>query len=250
VHTFGGRSLNDTCVLSFTIFPGVRASVHLPSCHPNILTTPFQHNSGTEYWQFKDLGLFTSPATTATKRIGKEDPACSDSKFMSEFRSILKAGLCCSLHEVVVSTGINPAHLFYFGQGAYTSFFTDYLTGVNSSAMMAINPLLCVGKVHQWCVHFERASSDRSRSYYTHPTPSGRTSFSQSTNDDKLHSKYGTIFTAIQYKHFTTPCPSHLDLHRSHPPRAVHIFYPCSGLSSRLYNVFGVLSPSSRPGRA
>jgi hypothetical protein len=101
--------------------------VRLPSCYPNILTTPFQHNSGTEYWQFKDPGLFTSPATTVTKCIGEEDPACSDSICASEFRSILKAELCCSLHDDVVSTGINPAHLFYFGQGAYASFFADKL---------------------------------------------------------------------------------------------------------------------------
>ncbi|KAJ7905921.1 alpha/beta-hydrolase [Mycena leptocephala] len=64
----------------------------------------YEHHA-TEYWQSKDPGLFTSPPTTVTKCVGPEDKACSDSIF---------------------STGINPAHLFYFGQ------------------VMAVNPLLCI----------------------------------------------------------------------------------------------------------
>ncbi|KAJ7830429.1 Alpha/Beta hydrolase protein [Mycena olivaceomarginata] len=52
----------------------------VPTIIPRILG--YEHH-GTEYWQFKDPGLFTSPATTVTKCIGKEDPACSDSILMA-----------------------------------------------------------------------------------------------------------------------------------------------------------------------
>ncbi|KAJ7879384.1 Alpha/Beta hydrolase protein [Mycena leptocephala] len=58
----------------------------------------------TEYWQFRDPGLFTDGYETVKKCVGNEDPGCSDS---------------------IPSTGINPFHTFYFGQ------------------VMAANPLLC-----------------------------------------------------------------------------------------------------------
>ncbi|KAJ6577953.1 alpha/beta-hydrolase [Mycena capillaripes] len=64
----------------------------------------YEHH-GTEYWQFEDPISATSPPTTVTKCIGEEDPSCSD---------------------FIVSTGINAAHVFYFGQ------------------VMAVNPLLCM----------------------------------------------------------------------------------------------------------
>ncbi|KAJ7108930.1 lipase [Mycena crocata] len=74
----------------------------VPTLVPRFLG--YEHH-GTEYWQSRDPGLFTSAPTTVTKCVGKEDPACSDSIF---------------------STGINAAHIFYFGQ------------------VMAVNPLLCI----------------------------------------------------------------------------------------------------------
>ncbi|KAJ6522280.1 alpha/beta-hydrolase, partial [Mycena capillaripes] len=64
----------------------------VPTLIPQILG--YEHHA-TEYWQFKDPILFTSPPTTIKKCVGEEDPTCSDSIF---------------------STGINPPHLFYFGQ--------------------------------------------------------------------------------------------------------------------------------------
>ncbi|KAJ7863392.1 alpha/beta-hydrolase [Mycena leptocephala] len=74
----------------------------VPTLIPRFLG--YEHH-GTEYWQFEDPILFTSPPTTVTKCVGQEDPSCSDS---------------------ILSTGINAAHIFYFGQ------------------VMALNPLLCV----------------------------------------------------------------------------------------------------------
>ncbi|KAJ7450088.1 lipase [Mycena galericulata] len=58
----------------------------------------------TEYWQFQDPKGSTPRESTVRQCVGGEDPTCSDSIF---------------------STGINPAHTFYFGQ------------------LMATNPFLC-----------------------------------------------------------------------------------------------------------
>ncbi|KAJ7798471.1 alpha/beta-hydrolase [Mycena olivaceomarginata] len=110
LYTFGQPRTGDNEFATFVestlgvdnIFRAVHTFDGVPTIIPRILG--YEHH-GTEYWQFKDPGLFTSPATTVTKCIGEEDPACSESIF---------------------STGINPAHLFYFGQ------------------VMAVNPLLCV----------------------------------------------------------------------------------------------------------
>ncbi|KAF8143475.1 alpha/beta-hydrolase [Mycena galopus ATCC 62051] len=105
VYTFGQPRTGDTAFASFvesTIGVDNIFRDGVPTLIPRILG--YEHH-GTEYWQFKDPALFTSPASTLTKCIGGEDPGCSDSIF---------------------STGINPAHWFYFGQA------------------MAINPLLCV----------------------------------------------------------------------------------------------------------
>ncbi|KAJ7079195.1 hypothetical protein C8R44DRAFT_754706 [Mycena epipterygia] len=51
--------------------------------------------SATEFWQFEDPGLFKSPPATVRRCLGREDPTCSDS---------------------ILLTGINPAHVRYFGQ--------------------------------------------------------------------------------------------------------------------------------------
>ncbi|KAJ7673607.1 Alpha/Beta hydrolase protein [Mycena rosella] len=65
----------------------------------------YEHH-GTQYWQFVDPTPFnTLGPTTVKKCVGGEDPTCSDS---------------------ILSTGINPAHVFYFGQ------------------VMVLNPLVCV----------------------------------------------------------------------------------------------------------
>ncbi|KAJ7727596.1 alpha/beta-hydrolase [Mycena metata] len=97
VHTFGKRfSQYGTLFLLDILADGV------PTMLPRFLG--YEHHS-TEYWQFKDPGLFTSKASTVTKCVGEEDPACSAS---------------------ILSTGINPPHLFYFGQ------------------IMAVDPLLCI----------------------------------------------------------------------------------------------------------
>ncbi|KAJ7872974.1 alpha/beta-hydrolase [Mycena leptocephala] len=110
LYTFGQPRTGDAQFAAFVestigvenIFRAVHTFDGVPTMIPRALG--YEHHA-TEYWQFQDPGLFTSPPTTVTECIGPEDKACSDSIF---------------------STGINPAHLFYFGQ------------------VMAVNPLLCI----------------------------------------------------------------------------------------------------------
>ncbi|KAJ6468611.1 Alpha/Beta hydrolase protein [Mycena vitilis] len=110
LYTFGQPRTGDAQFAAFVestigvnnIFRAVHTFDGVPTMVPRILG--YEHHA-TEYWQFKDPGLFTSPPTTVKQCVGEEDPACSDSIF---------------------STGINPAHLFYFGQ------------------VMALDPLLCI----------------------------------------------------------------------------------------------------------
>ncbi|KAF7335115.1 Alpha/beta-hydrolase [Mycena venus] len=99
VHTFGKQFHEMMIYIGLLdVFP----TDGVPTMTPRILG--YKHHS-TEYWQFEDPVLFTSGPTTVKKCAGKEDPSCSDS---------------------ILSTGINAAHLFYFGQA------------------MALNPSLCV----------------------------------------------------------------------------------------------------------
>ncbi|KAF7335123.1 Alpha/beta-hydrolase [Mycena venus] len=110
LYTFGQPRTGDAQWAAFAestigasnIFRAVHTFDGVPTIIPRILG--YEHHS-TEYWQFEDPGLFTSESTTVTKCVGEEDPSCSDS---------------------ILSTGINPAHVFYFGQ------------------VMAVNPLLCI----------------------------------------------------------------------------------------------------------
>ncbi|KAJ6488981.1 Alpha/Beta hydrolase protein [Mycena sanguinolenta] len=109
LYTFGQPRTGDQEFATFVestvgvdnIFRAVHTFDGVPTIIPRFLG--YEHH-GTEYWQFQDPGLSGSPSATVRKCIGQEDPTCSDS---------------------ILSTGINPAHLFYFGQ------------------MMAINPSLC-----------------------------------------------------------------------------------------------------------
>ncbi|KAJ6488982.1 alpha/beta-hydrolase [Mycena sanguinolenta] len=88
VHTFGKHSheIKFTSGLTSLCADGV------PTIISRVLG--YEHHS-TEYWQFEDPILLTSPPTTVKQCSGKEDPTCSDS---------------------ILSTGINIAHPFYFGQ--------------------------------------------------------------------------------------------------------------------------------------
>ncbi|KAK7055982.1 Alpha/beta-hydrolase [Favolaschia claudopus] len=110
LYTFGQPRTGDKQWAAFVektvgvnnIFRAVHTFDGVPTLIPQFLG--YQHHS-TEYWQFSDPGLLTDPATTVKKCSGEEDSSCSDS---------------------ILSTGINAAHVFYFGQ------------------VMAVNPLLCV----------------------------------------------------------------------------------------------------------
>ncbi|KAJ7623871.1 alpha/beta-hydrolase [Mycena polygramma] len=105
LYTFGQPRTGDAQFAAFvesTIGVNNIFRDGVPTMVPRIFG--YEHHA-TEYWQFKDPGLFTSPPTTVKQCVGEEDPSCSDSIF---------------------STGINPAHLFYFGQ------------------VMALDPLLCI----------------------------------------------------------------------------------------------------------
>jgi len=84
------------------IFRGVHTFDGVPTMIPEFLG--YRHHA-TEYWQFEDVVGSTSPGSTVKQCVGEEDPTCSDS---------------------IPSTGINAAHLFYFGQ------------------VMAVDPLLCI----------------------------------------------------------------------------------------------------------
>ncbi|KAJ7077763.1 hypothetical protein C8R44DRAFT_755041 [Mycena epipterygia] len=64
----------------------------VPTMVPRIFG--YEHHV-TEFWQFEDPGLFKSPPATVRRCLGREDPTCSDS---------------------ILSMGINPAHVRYFGQ--------------------------------------------------------------------------------------------------------------------------------------
>ncbi|KAJ7154912.1 Alpha/Beta hydrolase protein [Mycena crocata] len=110
LYTFGQPRTGDAKFASYVetkigvanIFRGVHTFDGVPTLIPRILG--YEHH-GTEYWQFRDDDLLTSAPTTVTKCVGHEDAACSDS---------------------ILSSGINAAHIFYFGQ------------------VMAVNPVLCV----------------------------------------------------------------------------------------------------------
>ncbi|KAJ7240164.1 alpha/beta-hydrolase [Mycena haematopus] len=110
LYTFGQPRTGDAKWAAFAestigagnIFRGVHTYDGVPTIIPRFLG--YEHHS-TEYWQFEDPGLFTSDPTTVQQCSGEEDPSCSDS---------------------IPSTGINAAHIFYFGQ------------------VMAVDPLLCV----------------------------------------------------------------------------------------------------------
>ncbi|KAJ7028266.1 alpha/beta-hydrolase, partial [Mycena alexandri] len=95
LYTFGQPRTGDAEFAAFvesTIGAGNIFRDGVPTMLPRFLG--YEHHS-TEYWQFKDPGLFTSKISTVTKCVGEEDQSCSDS---------------------ILSTGINPPHLFYFGQ--------------------------------------------------------------------------------------------------------------------------------------
>ncbi|KAJ7107014.1 Alpha/Beta hydrolase protein [Mycena epipterygia] len=110
LYTFGQPRTGDANFAAYVettlgvdnIFRAVHTFDGVPTMVPRVLG--YEHHA-TQYWQFKDPGLFTAEDTTVTKCAGEEDPACSDS---------------------ILSTGINAAHLFYFGE------------------VMAVNPLLCL----------------------------------------------------------------------------------------------------------
>ncbi|KAJ6522281.1 Alpha/Beta hydrolase protein [Mycena capillaripes] len=111
LYTFGQPRTGDAQFAKFVetsigisnIFRGVHTFDGVPTLVPRVLG--YQHH-GTEYWQFEDpIPILTSAPTTVTKCVGEEDQSCSDS---------------------ILSTGINVAHVFYFGQ------------------VMAVNPLLCI----------------------------------------------------------------------------------------------------------
>ncbi|KAJ7830436.1 alpha/beta-hydrolase [Mycena olivaceomarginata] len=110
LYTFGQPRTGDAKWAAFVestigtanIFRAVHTFDGVPTLIPRILG--YEHHS-VEYWQFEDPLLLTSGSSTVTKCSGEEDPTCSDS---------------------IPSTGINAAHVFYFGQ------------------VMAVNPLLCV----------------------------------------------------------------------------------------------------------
>ncbi|KAJ7727598.1 alpha/beta-hydrolase [Mycena metata] len=110
LYTFGQPRTGDANFVAFVestigvenIFRAVHTFDGVPTILPRALG--YEHHS-TEYWQFKDPDLFTSAASTVTQCVGEEDPSCSDS---------------------IPSTGINLAHVFYFGQ------------------VMAVNPTLCL----------------------------------------------------------------------------------------------------------
>ncbi|KAJ7466586.1 lipase [Mycena galericulata] len=102
VHTFGkSRSSPPPAFLSLTAFSLVLTLDGVPTMVPRIWK--YEHFA-TEYWQFRDPTPLTPRESTVRQCVGGEDPTCSDSIF---------------------STGINPAHTFYFGQ------------------LMATNPFLC-----------------------------------------------------------------------------------------------------------
>ncbi|KAF7375670.1 hypothetical protein MSAN_00456100 [Mycena sanguinolenta] len=109
LYTFGQPRTGDakwaafaeSTIGSSNIFRGVHTFDGVPTIIPRALG--YEHHS-TEYWQFEDPVLLTSPPTTVKQCSGEEDPTCSDS---------------------IPSTGINAAHVYYFGQ------------------VMAVDPLLC-----------------------------------------------------------------------------------------------------------
>ncbi|KAJ7715516.1 alpha/beta-hydrolase [Mycena maculata] len=110
LYTFGQPRTGDANWAAFAestigvdnIFRGVHTFDGVPTIIPQALG--YEHHA-TEYWQFEDPILLESPPSTVKQCVGGEDPTCSDS---------------------IPSTGINAAHVFYFGQ------------------VMAVNPLLCV----------------------------------------------------------------------------------------------------------
>ncbi|KAJ7110693.1 hypothetical protein C8R44DRAFT_743149 [Mycena epipterygia] len=75
------------------------SGAHLRQCDPRWMTISIAislfYRCATEFWQFEDPGLFKSPPATVRRCLGREDPTCSDS---------------------ILLTGINPAHVRYFGQ--------------------------------------------------------------------------------------------------------------------------------------
>jgi len=110
LYTFGQPRTGDANWAAFAestigvdnIFRGVHTFDGVPTMVPQALG--YEHHA-TEYWQFEDP-ISSGDDTSSVKQCsGEEDPTCSDS---------------------IPSTGINAAHVFYFGQ------------------VMAVNPLLCV----------------------------------------------------------------------------------------------------------
>ncbi|KAJ7118331.1 hypothetical protein C8R44DRAFT_878935 [Mycena epipterygia] len=69
------------------------------------------HLRATEYWQFEDVIGSISPPRTVKQCVGEEDPTCSDS---------------------IPSTGINAAHVFYFGQ---VPAFAEFLSSADAIPM-------------------------------------------------------------------------------------------------------------------
>ncbi|KAJ7494824.1 Alpha/Beta hydrolase protein [Mycena galericulata] len=109
LYTFGQPRTGDPQWAAFAestlgvdnIFRGVHTFDGVPTIIPQALG--YEHHA-TEYWQFEDP-LLEADTATVKQCVGGEDPTCSDS---------------------IPSTGINAAHVFYFGQ------------------VMAVNPLLCI----------------------------------------------------------------------------------------------------------
>ncbi|KAF7311759.1 Lipase-3 domain-containing protein [Mycena indigotica] len=109
LYTFGQPRTGDAqwakYIESLVGVDNIFRAVHTFDGVPTIVAPGFQHHA-TQYWQSHDpIPLLESAESTVTRCIGEEDPACSN---------------------IIPSTGINPAHVFYFGQ------------------VMAVNPLLCV----------------------------------------------------------------------------------------------------------
>ncbi|KAF8143476.1 alpha/beta-hydrolase [Mycena galopus ATCC 62051] len=110
IYTFGQPRTGDAKWAAYVdatigvtnVFRGVHTFDGVPTIIPRVLG--YEHHS-TQYWQFEDPILLESPPSTVTQCVGDEDSNCSDS---------------------IPSTGINVAHLYYFGQ------------------VMAVDPLLCV----------------------------------------------------------------------------------------------------------
>ncbi|KAF7323947.1 putative feruloyl esterase A [Mycena kentingensis (nom. inval.)] len=109
LFTFGQPRTGDAAYASFVESAigvnNIFRAVHTFDGVPTIPLPGYRHHA-TQYWQFRDpVPIVDSPASTVTKCSGGEDPTCSN---------------------LIPSTGINAAHVLYFGQ------------------VMAINPLLCV----------------------------------------------------------------------------------------------------------